>query len=107
MILIYNRNLPNPVSSKKIDNFLAELQKTYSDKISNPRHYWNPDHTHMFFSVGIMGTDTHGKIHLEKDKITFELEIPFLLSLFSKTIKEMIAKQFDSLLSTSPQQKHL
>lgn len=107
MKLVYNYNLAKSISYKKIDNFLEELQKTYSDRISSPNHYWNSSHTQMYFSVVIMGFNTKGTIYLKKDKITMEAEIPFLAVIFSRTIKEMIGKQLDALLSSAPQQKHL
>ncbi|MBU0629271.1 MAG: polyhydroxyalkanoic acid system family protein [Nanoarchaeota archaeon] len=101
MKLVYQHNLPNKVSYKKIDCFLTELQKRYSDKISSPKSHWNSDYTQMDFSVGIMGFSTQGKIYLKEDKIILELELPFVLSVFSKKIKEMIKQQFEALLSTS------
>ena len=103
MKLVYNYDLAKSIPFKRIDNFLEELKKTYSDKISNPKHHWNSDHTRMYFSVGIMGFSTQGIIYLKKDKITLEAEIPFLAVIFSRTIKEMIGKQLDALLSDAPQ----
>ena len=103
MKLVYHHDLPKGVSYKKLDNFLEELQKTHSDKISNPKHHWNSGHTQMYFSVGIMGFNTQGTIYLEKDKITLEAELPFLAAIFSRKIKEMIGTQLDALLSDAPQ----
>ena len=107
MKLIYKHNLSKSISYKKIDNFLIRLQEKYKDKIGNPNSYWNLDHTRMFFSVDIVDFNTKGMIHLNKDQIVLEGELPFLASMFSGTIKKMIKEQFEALLSNPLQQKHL
>ena len=99
MKIDYQHNLTSEEAYRRINNLLVDLQRKYSDKISNPKTSWNPEHTQMDYSMEIMGSKTKGQVHLKDCQITLEGKLPFMARMFSRKIEEMVRKQLEDSLS--------
>ena len=99
MEINYSHNLTQKEAYEKINILLTDLQKRYSDKISNPQTSWDSGHTRMNYSMEIMGFDTSGHISLEHGRVNLEGKLPFMARIFTGKIEGMVKKQLDELLS--------
>lgn len=100
MKIDYWHDLTSKEAYERINGLLANLQKKYSDKISNPKTTWNPEHTQMDYSIEIMGFKTEGKVHLRGSQITLEGKLPGIAKMASGRIKKMIKTQLDESFSS-------
>jgi len=99
MKIYYQHNLTSEEAYRRINNLLLNLQKKYSDKISNPKTSWNSEHTQMDYSMEIMGSKIKGQVHLKDCQITLEGKLPFMAKMFSGKIEGMVKKQLEDLFS--------
>ena len=99
MKIDYRHDLTSEEAYERINNLLVDLQRKYSDKISNAEKSWNPEHTQMDYSMEIMGSKIKGQVHLRDCQITLEGKLPFMAKMFSGKIEEMVRKRLEDLFS--------
>ena len=89
--------LPRQEALNRIKNMLAELQKVHQENISDVHEEWK-DNVGSF-SLKAKGFQISGNITVNESDVELNSDVPFAVTLFSGTIKNMISKKAEELLS--------
>lgn len=90
-------SLSRDEATNRIRNLLSELQKQYGDSISGVKEQWNDNVGEVSFNA--KGFDLAAKITITDSNVELDSDVPFAVSLFSGTIKNMIKEKAQELLS--------
>lgn len=82
----------------RIKGMLGKLKQEQQDKISNLEEEWKGDGGTFQFTT--QGFDLSGTLRVHDSYIDIDATIPFVVSLFSGKIKEMIEKKAGELLAS-------
>ncbi len=96
-----NLSIPHQLSQEealtRIKNLLKNLKEEQAGTISNIKEEWNDTGGNFEFSA--MGFDLSGNILVNPFSVDIEAEVPFAVSMFSGTIKNIITQKASELLS--------
>ncbi len=100
MEFTYQHSLTKGEAYNRLNNLLFNLQKQYWE-LSNAKINWNPERTHMEFSVDIMRFNLNGQVYLRDNEITLKSELPLFARMFSKNIEHHLKLTLEDILSDS------
>jgi len=96
-----NLSIPHQLSQEealsRIKNLLKNLKEEQAATVSNVREEWNDNGGSFAFSA--MGFDLSGNIAVNPSTVDIDAEVPFAVSMFSGTIKNIITQKASELLA--------
>lgn len=81
----------------RVDGFLDQLQKQYSDMISNSQRTWNSQRDRMDFSFSLMTFNVKGSVQLNEHGLVLDGKVPLLARPFSGKIESAIKGKLEEL----------
>lgn len=94
-------NIPHQLSREdalsRVRELLGKLKEEQKGKISNVKESWNGDTGNFQFTA--QGFDLSGIIRVNPSSVDIDADLPFALTFFKGTIKDVITKKADELLS--------
>ena len=97
MIIKYEHGKGKEEAYQKIDSLLNELQKKYSNIISNPYKKWNNSNDKMEFSLSMKNFNLYGDVEVTENQIVLNGKIPFVARFLKGKIESMITEKLDEL----------
>ena len=88
--------LTKPEAMERIKGLLENLKKEQAGMVSDVKEEWNEDQGRFSFSA--KGYDLSGLISVTDSDVQINAQLPFAVSLFSGTIKKIIADKAKTLL---------
>ena len=98
MRIEHNYNGTREYAYQQIDTLLANLQKQYGNKISNPSTSWNDARDKMEFSFGVYGFTLKGTVQIHEEKVVLDGKVPFLAKAFQGKAGTLIKGKLEERL---------
>lgn len=95
--LMIPHQLPKDEALARIKGLLGKLKQEQKDKISNVHETWEGDTGTFRFTI--QGFAISGSVNVAASAITIDANVPFAVSLFKGTIKDVITKKANELLA--------
>lgn len=89
--------LPKEEALRRIRGLLQNLKTEHAGLISDVKEEWNNDEGKFAFSA--KGFDISGIIKVTASDVDIDAKVPFAVSLFSGTIKNIITEKAKALLA--------